>query len=140
MTPRDLYERMRRHWLSGEAAFDLDMLTEDVVVETPFAAPGRPAVTAGREEVLAYVEAGHASVPFRFHDCRTIAVHETTDPQTIVVEYELHATMTATGERGSAPFIAVLTTRDGRIARWREYQNPVALAAAMAGSFGDGPA
>lgn len=133
MTPRDLYERMRRHWLADEAAFDPDMLTEDVVVETPFAMPGSPTITAGREEVLAYTRAGHASVPFRFHDCRTIAVHETTDPQTIVVEYELHATMTATGEQASAPFIALLTARDGRIARWREYQNPVALAAAMSG-------
>jgi ketosteroid isomerase-like protein len=83
--------------------------------------------------VLAYIRAGHASIPFRFDDCRTIAVHETTDPQTIVVEYELHATMTATGARASAPFIGVLTARDGRIARWREYQNPVAIAAAMSG-------
>jgi len=127
MTPRDLYDRMRRHWLSNEAAFDPDMLTEDVVVETPFAMPGRPASTAGRDRVLAFIRAGHASVPFRFHDCRTIAVHETTDPQTIVVEYELHATMTATGATASAPFIGVLTTRDGRIARWREYQNPIAV-------------
>lgn len=134
MTPQDLYERMRRHLLAGEAAFDPDMLTEDVVVETPFAMPGRPASTAGREQVLAYVRAGRASVPFRFHDCRTIAVHETTDPRTIVVEYELHATMTATGDTGSAPFIGVLTARDGRIARWREYQNPVALAAALSAS------
>ncbi|MGA5299387.1 nuclear transport factor 2 family protein [Nucisporomicrobium flavum] len=127
MTPRDLYEHMRRRWLSNDTAFDPDMLTEDVVIETPFALPGRPTRTAGRDAVLAYVRAGHASLPFRFDDCRTLAVHETADPRTIVVEYELHATMTATGEKDSAPFIAVLTARDGRIARWREYQNPIAV-------------
>lgn len=124
---------MRRHWLANEPAFDPDLLADDVVVEAPFTVDGRPRRTAGREAVLAYITAGHASIPFRFDDCRTRAVHDTADPDTIVVEYELTATMTATGARETAPFLGVLTVRGGRVAVWREYQNPVVLARAMRG-------
>ncbi|MFI5932362.1 nuclear transport factor 2 family protein [Actinoplanes sp. NPDC051494] len=133
MTPRDAYEQMRRRWLTDVPTFDAAMLAEDVVLETPFARPGRPTSQTGRDTVLAYVEAGHASVPFRFEDCRTLAIHDTTDPETIVVEYELTATMKTTGTSASAPFIGVLTVHDGRITRWREYQNTAAIEAAMSG-------
>ncbi|AGZ43759.1 nuclear transport factor 2 family protein [Actinoplanes friuliensis] len=133
MTPRQLFERVREHWLTDRPAFDEDMLTDDVVLETPFAPPGRPVRREGRAEVLAYVRAGHASVPFRFDGCHVAAVHDTADPRTIVVEYELAATIPATGVSASAPFIAVLTVHEGRIARWREYQHSMLLAAAMPG-------
>ncbi|GAA3346061.1 nuclear transport factor 2 family protein [Amorphoplanes nipponensis] len=131
MDPREVFARMRAHWIANETTFDEDSLTADVVLEMPFAAPGRPARIAGRDAVLAFVRAGHADLPFRFDDCRTRAVHDTADPATIVVEYELAATMTATGVSAAAPFIGVLTVREGRIARWREYQNPLAVAWAL---------
>jgi uncharacterized protein len=45
----------------------------------------------------------------------------------VVVEYELAATIPATGVSASAPFIGVLTVEDGRVALWREYQNAAAI-------------
>jgi ketosteroid isomerase-like protein len=131
MTPHQVFDRMRERWLANETAFDEDSLAEDVVLEMPFAAPGRPARIEGRAAVLAFIRAGHAGLPFRFDDCRARAVHDTADPGTIVVEYELAATMTATGVSAAAPFIGVLTVHEGRISRWREYQNPLAVAWAL---------
>ncbi|MBB5967760.1 nuclear transport factor 2 family protein [Planomonospora venezuelensis] len=131
MTPREVFDRMRERWTAGETVFDDDSLTEDVILEMPFAAPGRPGRIEGRAAVLAFVRAGHDGLPFRFDDCRALAVHDTTDPGTIVVEYELAATLTATGVSAAAPFVGVLTVRKGRIARWREYQNPLAVASAL---------
>ncbi|MBG0820426.1 nuclear transport factor 2 family protein [Planomonospora sp. ID91781] len=131
MTPREVFDRMREHWIANVTVFDDESLTEDVVLEMPFAAPGRPSRVEGRAAVLAFIRAGHADLPFRFDDCRALAVHDTTDPHTIVVEYELTATMTATGASATAPFVGVLTVREGRIARWREYQNPLAVASAL---------
>jgi uncharacterized protein len=133
VTPRQVFDRMREHWLSGRTTFDEEMLAEDVVIESPFTTDGPPHRLQGRAEVLAYTRAGHAAVPFSFDGCRTLAVHQTADPETIVVEYELSATMRETGVTGSAPFIAVLTVHEGRIKRWREYQNPVVIARAMQG-------
>jgi ketosteroid isomerase-like protein len=131
MTPREVFDRMREHWITNEVTFDDDSLSEDVLLEMPFAAPGRPGRIRGRAAVLAFVRAGHANLPFRFDDCRVLAVHDTADPAIIVVEYELAATMTATGVSAAATFIGVLTVHEGRISGWREYQNPLAMAWAL---------
>ncbi|WP_306204074.1 nuclear transport factor 2 family protein [Actinoplanes sp. RD1] len=132
MTPREIYQRMHDHWLAGEPTFDPGLLADDVVLESPF---GRAEPIAGRDAVLAYVTAGHASVPFHFVGHRTRALHETADPDTIIVEYELTAAMNDSGATASAPFIAVLTVRDGKIACWREYQHTALIARAMTGSL-----
>jgi ketosteroid isomerase-like protein len=67
----------------------------------------------------------------RFEACRELAIHQTADPEVIVVEYELAGTVTTTGRRAAAPFIGVLQVRDGRIIRWREYQDAIAIAHAL---------
>jgi ketosteroid isomerase-like protein len=130
MTPSEIFDRMRTHWLDGRATFDAGLLTEDVVIETPFAAPGRARRIEGRQRVLDYTEAGRKAFPVRFDDCRDVVVHETADPQVIVVEYELVGTHTRTGVTACAPFIGVLRTRDGKLAHWREYQHTLAIAEA----------
>ncbi|AEV82617.1 phzA/B-like protein [Actinoplanes sp. SE50] len=132
MTPQEIFVRMRERWLSGDATYDEAMLAEDVVVETPFAAPGRPTRTEGRERVLEQARAGRAGFPVRFDDCRAVVIHETGDPEVIIVEYELVGTHTVSGRRAAAPFIGVLRTRDGVLAGWREYQHTMAIAAATA--------
>lgn len=131
MTPQEMFGRMRERWLAGEPGYDDGMLADDVVVETPFAAPGRPTRTEGKERVLAHTREGRAGFPVRFDDCRNVMIHQTGDPDVIVVEYELAGTHLGTGVRASAPFIGVLRTRDGLLAGWREYQHTMAIAAAL---------
>jgi ketosteroid isomerase-like protein len=123
MTPRDIFARMQREWFLQPGPLTGDLLAEDVVMETPF---GDPARIEGRDAWLAFANPARAAFPVRIDDCHVKAIHDTADPATIVVEYNL--TGTAAGRRGTAPFIAVLTVRDGRVARWREYQNPLAMA------------
>lgn len=129
MTPREVFERMSQAWIDGGE----DLCAEDVVVESPFARPGRPKRVEGRAEFRKIAEAGRAALPVTFEECHIIAIHDTTDPQTIVVEYELVATLNATGERHSALFIGVLTVRDGKVVRWREYQDTAKIDAVLAG-------
>jgi ketosteroid isomerase-like protein len=130
--PREVFSRMKQQWLGNLAGGMDDHLAEDVVIESPFAPPSRPRRFEGRAEFLAFAEAGRAAMPpVRFEECREIAVHETADPEVIVVEYELAGTVTGTGHRASAAFIGVLRVRDGRIVHWREYQNVLAIAQAL---------
>lgn len=129
--PREVFACMRRQWLSNAASPMESLLAEDAVIEMPFAPPGRPRRVAGRAEFLALAGPGRAALPVRFEECRETAVHDTADPEVIVVEYELSGTVTTTGRRASAPFIGVLQVRDGQIIRWREYQDAVAIASAL---------
>lgn len=132
MTPREMFEQMQRQWFGRPGALTGELLADDVVIETPFAAPGRPTRVEGRQRWLDGVNPQRVAIPLRFEDCATRAVHDTADPETIVVEYELTATNTNTGKRGTAAFIGVLTVRDGKITRWREYQNTLAMQQALA--------
>jgi ketosteroid isomerase-like protein len=131
MTPGEIFDHMRAHWLANRPTYEGELLADDVVIETPFAAPGHPTRTEGKQRVLEYTQAGRAAFPVRFDDCRNVVVHETTDPEVIVVEYELVGTHTTTGITASAPFIGVLRTRDGKLAHWREYQHTLAIAQAV---------
>jgi len=141
MTPHEVFDRMAQGWLA-DAPSD-ENLADDVVLEMPFAAPGRPRRIDGAANVRAYTAAGRAAFPARLDECRPVAVHDTADPEVIVVEYELGGTIG--GHRASAPFIGVLRVRDGKVALWREYQDGAAIAAALtaggaAPSAGPGPA
>ena len=131
MTAREVYESMRRAWIEDPAAVD-DLWAEDVVVETPFAAPGRPKRFEGRDAFLAFARPGREALPVRIEDCRDVVIHDTADPDVIVVEYVLVGRSTTTGQEGSAAFIGVLRARDGKIAHWREYQDTMAMTAALA--------
>jgi ketosteroid isomerase-like protein len=145
--PREIFARMQQQWLGGAAEAMGSLLADDVVIETPYAPPGRPRRFQGRDEWLAFARAARAATPpLRFDECRNVVVHETTDPEVIVVEYELAGTVTTTNVHAAACFIGVLRVRDGRIAHWREYQNVLAIARALgqlpallAGYGGDQP-
>lgn len=130
-TPRDVFQRMQQQWLSNTAPLSGDDLTDDVIIETPFAPPGRPTRIEGKDEFLKLANPQRAAFPVRFDGCRTIAVHDTAEPATIVVEYELTGTATTTNRQATAAFIGVLTVRDGKVARWREYQNTCAIMQAL---------
>ncbi|MER5321577.1 nuclear transport factor 2 family protein [Streptosporangium roseum] len=129
--PREVLERLHRGMTATTDADHLDdeLWAEDVVVETPFAPPGRPRRFVGREQFLTFARAGRAALPVRL-EVGKVVVYETTDPDMIITEYELSGTDPATGQRASAPFIGVLKVRDGQIAHWREYQDMLAMAAA----------
>lgn len=50
-----------------------------------------------------------------------IAIHETTDPEVIVAEFEYQGTVADTGEPFALPGIFVLRVRDGEIVSSRDY-------------------
>lgn len=131
-TPRDLFEQMRQQWFGEPAALTGDLLADDVIMEAPFAPPGYPVRIEGRQKFLDFANPRRATFPVRFDACRTTAIHDTTDPNTIVVEYELTGTSTSTNRQATAAFIGVLTARDGKVALWREYQNTMAIQQAIA--------
>jgi ketosteroid isomerase-like protein len=127
MTARAVFEAFREHILEGAPE---RFWAPDVVVEQPFAAGG-PSRIEGRDTFLELTKDSRDSLPVRFEEMRDVVVHETTDPDKLVVEYELTGTVLTTGKWASARFIAVMEVRDGLMTRWREYQNTFAMAQAL---------
>lgn len=126
-TARDVFDNFRHHMLEGRPE---ELWAEDVVIETPFAAGG-PKRVEGRDNFLARTKTSRETIPIRVEEMRNVVVHETTDPNRIIVEYELVGVVLTTGKRESALFIAVMEIRDGLLTLWREYQNTLAMAQAI---------
>ena len=57
MTPQEIFDSMCARWLANLPTFDGDSLADDVVIETPFAAPGHPTRTEGKQTVLQFTQA-----------------------------------------------------------------------------------
>jgi uncharacterized protein len=132
--PLAIYRRMQEAVLGGDGAdatlLPAELLAEDLVVETPFAPAGMRRYD-GRELWLSYYRTSGAGLLVHFEQFRELATHQTSDPEVIVVEYELTGTVTTTGARSSVTCIAVLQVRDGLIKHWREYQDIPAITEAL---------
>ncbi|KPM53747.1 hypothetical protein CcI49_10780 [Frankia sp. CcI49] len=117
--------------LGGAPEIADELYVDDVVIEFPFARPGMPNRFEGRESFKAFTSAQSVPLPVRFEGFRNVVIHDTADPEVIIVEYDLAGTVTTTGQRASQSFLLVLRVRDGRIVHLREYQNVLGMAAAL---------
>jgi uncharacterized protein len=78
----------------------------------------------GREEirrVLGGLEQQVGQAGTRVTGVHPVVVHETLDPETVIVELELHGEVLATGSTYRLPYIQVLRVRDGQIVSFRDY-------------------
>ena len=132
--PGEVVERWRRASIDRSPDALRSVYAAAAVHEFPFAYPGVPTRLEGREEIVNWIAAGWAGDVPRFDGYRTLALHATADPRTVVVEQEAFGTSAAAGAF-SLPSIVVLTVDDGQILRLRDYVD-VRAAAAVLGSGG----
>jgi uncharacterized protein len=145
VSPREIVERVHRlaaeYDLSGQA----ELYAPNGVLEWPFAPAGVPHRVEGREQirqVLGSLETAVRSAGTRLTALQSVAVHQTLDPEVVVVEFEVHGEVTATGASYQLPYIQVFRIRDGQIRLFRDYFGPgtaAALDAAFASSAATQP-
>jgi uncharacterized protein len=124
---RQVLERLLHTTVNGAWEEFLELFAEDAVIEMPFAPPGVPRVSDGtalRTRIRGMAE----NRPWTFQRAENVVVHETTNPEVAVFEYEMHGTISATKEPMALSFIMVTTVRDGKIVHTRDYSNPMATA------------
>ena len=92
--------------------------------------PGLPSRLEGRNEIVSWSTAAWQTNTFSYERYRTLAIHDTSNPDTIIVEQEAVGTSAAAGEF-ALPNIVVLTVHNGQITQLRDYVNVLAAAAAM---------
>jgi ketosteroid isomerase-like protein len=127
---REVLERLRQASITQSADDMSRLYAVDAVHEFPFTAPGFPSRLEGRDEIVNWVAALWKTNTVTYERYRTLATHDTTDPETIIVEQEALGTSASTGEF-ALPNIVVLTVRNGQISRLRDYVNVSAAAAAI---------
>ncbi|WP_199443614.1 nuclear transport factor 2 family protein [Umezawaea beigongshangensis] len=125
-TARDVVDEALRLLLAEDVSGFADLWAVDGVLEFPFAAAGYPQRLEGREAVREYMRGYPDLVTPRAVVEKT--VHDTADPGAVVVEFEVEGTVVSTGQPYRMRYIAVITTRDGEILRYRDYWSPLAAA------------
>jgi ketosteroid isomerase-like protein len=125
MSPREVVEALMRG-ISEERWDQLDGFYADAaVVEYPFALPA-PMRVDGRDAIRRYFAAA-ARLPLRL-SARDMVVHETTDPEVVVAEWNYDGLVTTTGRSFHVSNIQVSTVRGGKIVASRDYHNHLVLA------------
>ncbi len=108
---------------ANEAGGLIDLCADDVVFEFPFAPPGRPTRVEGKPALDDYLKA--LSGRMRIEGVRNLEIHETVKPDVAIIEMTLTGTVTATGAPYEQSYVVILTVRDGLIAHYRDYWNPL---------------
>ncbi len=121
--PLDLLDAFHRAMVALSADGLADLHASDAVYEFPLLTPGRPERYRGREEIRAgfrEVWAG-ASAHLRVTQIRNVVVHETTDPEVLVVEHEALATLIGNDERIVVPSLIIIKACNGLLVHVRDY-------------------
>ena len=128
--PRAVLDRFRAAAVSRSVEGMRAVYAADAVMEFPFAVPGVPSRFEGRDAIVDWMAEVWRSSPLRMTSIRTVALHTTTSPDTLVVEQESATTGGAQGDV-ILPNVLVLTARDGQIVHLRDYVNVLAAASAV---------
>ncbi len=121
--PRDIFERQQQTILDYDMEGQAALFAEDGVMEFPFAPEGFPRRLDGREQIATVLTA--AAEPLRESGrrlirYRNVVVHETADPEVIIVEFVVDGEE-RDGTPFALPYIQVWRVRDGRIVSLRDY-------------------
>lgn len=119
--------------LAAGADSFLDMVAEDVVMEFPYAPAGLVDRLEGKEAIAAHLE--RLGGMLEIDSMSEPVVHQSTDPDLFVLEFEGHGRGVETGEAYDQNYISVIRLRQGKIVHYRDYWNPLVVLRALGGSL-----
>lgn len=125
ISPEVLYRHSLRLLLAKDIPAWIGLWAEDGVMEFPFAPPGRPQRLDGREAIAAYMRDYPDHIDL--HGFPDLRIHQTTRPETIVVEMRGVGRLVQSGGPFDMTYIAVVSVQDGRFTSYRDYWNPLAV-------------
>lgn len=112
-----------RGFADGEDYFD--MLADDVVFEYVISVPGYPKRVEGRQGIIDLYGDYDSYMSVRSAD--NLRVYRDPAASVVVLEYEVHGHSVQTDRPYDNHFVSIVTTKDGKVARWRDYLDPVAV-------------
>lgn len=124
-TPAEVFTAATNAFFADGPAGWLRHAHDDIVLEFPFAPEGWPGRVEGRTAVEEYLHAAPGQVDFSGFTLRE--AHQTPDPATAVVEWTATGVVTATGAPYEMAYVVIVTLRDGLLAGYREYWNPLVV-------------
>lgn len=101
-----------------------DVIDDDIIYEVLYDVPGWPRVIRGRTDLMAAFKGYVANIALQSAD--QLIAHKTDGGRVIVIEYEVHGTILATGVKYDNRFCSIIKIKDRRITHWRDYMDSLA--------------
>jgi ketosteroid isomerase-like protein len=108
--------------VDGEHFFDV--ITDETTYEVLYEAPGWPRIITGRADLMAAFRGYVGAIALQSTD--KLVVHKTDNGNTVVIEYEVHGTILATGVKYDNRFCSIVRIENRKIAHWRDYMDSLA--------------
>lgn len=108
--------------VDGEHFFDI--VADDVVYEVLYDIAGWPRVIEGRPGLMAQFR-GYCD-HIRLQSADKLVRHATDDGRGLVIEYEVHGTILATGVKYHNRFSSIIRIENRKVAHWRDYMDSLA--------------
>jgi uncharacterized protein len=111
-----------RGLVDGDHYFDT--FAEDAVFESRYHFPGWPETIRGRTNLMASLSGYGKTI--KLHSGDALVVHRCQDLRVVIIEYEVHGTVLASGAPYDNRFISVVTIESRKITHWRDYMDSLA--------------
>ncbi|HEY0200798.1 MAG TPA: nuclear transport factor 2 family protein [Burkholderiaceae bacterium] len=108
--------------VDGEHFFDI--VADDIIYEVLYDFPGWPRIVQGRTDLMALFRGYGDSIALQSAD--RLITHKADNDHVIVIEYEVHGTILATGVKYNNRFCSVTQIENRKIAHWRDYMDSLA--------------
>ena len=118
----DVIQKGLSGFVDGEHYFDT--VAEDAVFEFLYEFPGWPRTIKGRANLMTQY-AGYGD-NIRLHGADKLVVHPAKAGGIVILEYEVHGTILATGVLYDNRFVSVITIDNRKIIHWRDYMDSLA--------------
>lgn len=107
----------------------IELWNDDGICEFPFAVADRPTRLEGKTAILDYMKAYPSK--FSVDGVDELSVHQGLDPNVMVLEMTIRGRAGETGKPYNQQYVIVARAREGKLAHYREYWNPLRAAAAL---------
>jgi uncharacterized protein len=118
----DLVRRALGDLVDGEHFFDI--VADDVIYEVLYEFPGWPRVIQGRADLMAKFKGYGDNIELQSTD--RLITHKTDNDGVVVIEYEVHGTIRATGVKYNNRFCSIVKIENRKVAHWRDYMDSLA--------------
>jgi uncharacterized protein len=108
--------------VDGEHFFDI--VSDGIVYEVLYEVSGWPRIIKGRGELMAQFKGYCDNVELQSAD--KLITHKTDDGRVVVIEYEVHGTILASGVKYNNRFCSIIKIENRKIGHWRDYMDSLA--------------
>jgi ketosteroid isomerase-like protein len=105
--------------VDGEHFFDI--VTDDVVYEVRYDISGWPHIIQGRADLMARFKGYCDNIELQSAD--KLIAHKADSGRVVVIEYEVHGTILATGVKYNNRFCSIIEIENRKIVHWRDYMD-----------------